>query len=911
MNKKAYLVIILLLGVLIRAGYLVAPHIDSDQAIFALQGIHILKGEFPVFQWGLAYMGDIQSYFDAFLFYLFGPSRLVVDIVPVIISLFFIVITYLLGKEIFGEKGGILSALFASVAPFYLSIHGGWARYGYMETLLFGSFILLITLRLSKAEDRKDRGRLLILLGFVSGIGFWTNFLIITYFPAVGLYLLIKDRRIFKKETFLAIPSFILGSLPVWIYNLRHSFASLGILEVGHKEPFIKNLKGLILVGMPEIIGVKTPDGTMIYGISYIILAIYLLSFIYLIIKGIKDFIPAPSALSPKGRGQRVRGGGTGLILLFFLSFFLIFSASGFGSSVWGTRRYLLPLYSVAPVILCLLLIRIKEHSKPLMTGIALFILSINSYGNIKDYAFIDQKGFKEYKERRRIEREIFNFMKGKEVVHSYVLDYWLGPRLTFDSGEEIIFAQPLGDRNPDYTRRINEAKNFSYLIGINMAVDFEESLKRIMAGYEKKVFGEYLLFYSIKPPSMGFKEIPRDGWSASASEEMRYIKDAYDRDMTTRAVSRNAQMPGMYYEIDMGRPYRVNKISLIPGLPNDSPRGCRIELSIDGSKWKNVATIRNPLDLYWEKDRSEIDGSGRLVAIFEAIPARFVKLTLTENDPVYSLSMAEIFLYEETEAKVKVENPNFIKGLLYEKEGKLAEAIKEYKKALRIETMEDIYNRIGLIYYELKILVSYPYERGITFEKAGLWEEAIEEYKKIIGELGNNSIGSIYIHLRNCYKKVGDKGKVKEINETLLKEFIPANPARINYGGKIIFFGYDLNRNRVKRGESLNIIYYWEGVKLMDKDYIIFVHFKSDDYLFQHDHRPLEGMYYRGTYKTNEWPEGEKVRESHEISVPEDIKPGIYKINIGIFDSKTGKRLKVEDGKKRDEMEIGQIEVL
>jgi len=88
MDRRYKLIIILLIGILLRVGYIVTPGINSDQAIFALQGIHILKGEFTVFQWAYAYMGTIQSYLDAVAFCLFGPSRLVIDIIPTLVSIF-------------------------------------------------------------------------------------------------------------------------------------------------------------------------------------------------------------------------------------------------------------------------------------------------------------------------------------------------------------------------------------------------------------------------------------------------------------------------------------------------------------------------------------------------------------------------------------------------------------------------------------------------------------------------------------------------------------------------------------------------------------------------------------------------------------------------------------------------------
>lgn len=366
-----------------------------------------------------------------------------------------------------------------------------------------------------------------------------------------------------------------------------------------------------------------------------------------------------------------------------------------------------------------------------------------------------------------------------------------------------------------------------------------------------------------------------------------------------------------MYYEVDMGNAYMINKISIIPGIPTDMPRECIIELSSDGVAWRNIVTVNGFLDLYWEDDRLKVGSSGRLIAIFEPVPARFIRITLTTGDPVYYWSIAEIFIYQEGKKEERA-NLNFGKGLLYEKEGRLAKAINEYRKALKIEPHEDVYNHIGLIYHNLHILETYyPYKLGILFEEAGLWEEAAKEYVYVMDMLKDSSIRSIYTHLRNCYVRLNDMVRLKEVDDRILGEFLPSKPVNINYGGEILFLGYDIDKIKVKRGESLHITFYWEGLKKMDKDYAVFVHFKNKNIKFQHDHRPLEEKQYKRSYKTNEWPEDEKVKERHEISIPEEIEPGTYKITIGIWDPKRDKRLKLKGKEERNEVEIGQIEVL
>ncbi|MCX6997992.1 MAG: hypothetical protein NTV49_13130, partial [Kiritimatiellaeota bacterium] len=48
--------------------------LSSDEAWPSLMAMHILQGEFPVVYWGQSYMGTQESYLNAALIGLFGPS---------------------------------------------------------------------------------------------------------------------------------------------------------------------------------------------------------------------------------------------------------------------------------------------------------------------------------------------------------------------------------------------------------------------------------------------------------------------------------------------------------------------------------------------------------------------------------------------------------------------------------------------------------------------------------------------------------------------------------------------------------------------------------------------------------------------------------------------------------------------
>ena len=54
-----------------------------DEAVTGEMALHILKGEPQLFFWGQPYMGALEAYLSAFLFYLFGASGFVLHMTDV------------------------------------------------------------------------------------------------------------------------------------------------------------------------------------------------------------------------------------------------------------------------------------------------------------------------------------------------------------------------------------------------------------------------------------------------------------------------------------------------------------------------------------------------------------------------------------------------------------------------------------------------------------------------------------------------------------------------------------------------------------------------------------------------------------------------------------------------------------
>jgi hypothetical protein len=82
-----------------------------------------------------------------------------------------------------------------------------------------------------------------------------------------------------------------------------------------------------------------------------------------------------------------------------------------------------------------------------------------------------------------------------------------------------------------------------------------------------------------------------------------------------------------------------------------------------------------------------------------------------------------------------------------------------------------------------------------------------------------------------------------------------------------------------------------------MNADYTVFVHLvdRNGAVRGQHDSPPMDG-----TYPTTLWQPGEFVTDAHLLTLPADLPPGDYVLEVGLYRVETGTRLEVAgDGDK------------
>ncbi len=107
--------------------------------------------------------------------------------------------------------------------------------------------------------------------------------------------------------------------------------------------------------------------------------------------------------------------------------------------------------------------------------------------------------------------------------------------------------------------------------------------------------------------------------------------------------------------------------------------------------------------------------------------------------------------------------------------------------------------------------------------------------------------------------------------------------------GDSIALAGYALAGDALRPGDDLRVTFNWRALAPMQPNYVVFVHVldAGGTVRAQQDSPPLNGA--RPTYQ---WETGEWIDDAHTVALPADLPPGRYRLEIGLYDSGTGKRL-------------------
>ncbi len=164
------------------------------------------------------------AYIHGLLNALLGQTEFAVRFGAIVLVLISTYLIYLVGKEAFGKKIGVASAVLFNIIPTYFA--GGLFLTPEQPLIIFWLLATYACVKIIKTQQ----SNYWYLLGLAGGLGLLSKYPMILFVPGLFLFLgLSKENRhwLQKKEPYLAgLLAFFICS-PVLIWNIQHSFPAL------------------------------------------------------------------------------------------------------------------------------------------------------------------------------------------------------------------------------------------------------------------------------------------------------------------------------------------------------------------------------------------------------------------------------------------------------------------------------------------------------------------------------------------------------------------------------------------------------------------------------------------------------------------------------------------------------------
>lgn len=485
-RTTVFLILVILTGALLRLYYMLVPgqpatRLSPDEAVYGIEAIHIMRGERPVFFYAQPYTGATSAYISALLFKIFGISDLALKIVPFIFSLLIIFLEFKLAAAVFkNSKTALVAAgLTALGSPFWLN-WSSRAGTGYIEMMVFGALVFLLTIKI--VFENCGSLKIYFLLGLVAGFGFWVQPTIAYYLLPAGIFIFVKDPKIFfKKEFYWAILGAVIGAAPVIFYNLTNQSATATSLfnkPWGIKPALYK----FFVEGMPVILGVRPPWSTtnFLAPLAVVVVLIYLAAFAFLLRRRLPHLL-------------RFKFQPIDLILAFFPSLLFIFCLSSPFNQFVIEPRYIQAIYTGLPIVVTYFAFNIEKKRR--LAGVliltTLVVSALFGVYKTKPSSFVDGYTFD----------KVILYLK-EHGISGVFSDAASAHRLTFFAAEEIIAAPMEGGmtsaRIPYYEQAVKDTPCAKRgVVVLKEALVRQQLVNEIInckIPYEEKVFGNAIL---------------------------------------------------------------------------------------------------------------------------------------------------------------------------------------------------------------------------------------------------------------------------------------------------------------------------------------------------------------------------------------------------------------------------------
>ena len=621
----------------------------SDSAIIALMAMHTLRGQFYTFYWGQSYMGSIESLGVVPFFALFGVSdaTLSMGLLPWYVT--FAVALYFLARRCGGPRAGLFAVWLLAFAPPYVQYQQIMPRGDYPETLAFGTILLCLTLAVTHdALPQAVERRRLAAIGFVAGVAFWTNWLVFPYFAVAAVYLLLHDWRLPLRPVMgVIVAAFFLGSLPFWIYNVRHGFPTFSfVADVQTREGSASALVYAVRTAIPMLLGFRDLYERFTWGWPGRALTATAT------IATVALFVGLRRSWSALVRGRVRATHPTVALLLLVVAMVAIYTVSLPGR--FHVARYLLPIVTATLALGGAALAWLAERSRVVAFSVLGLLLVFYSV-QIEDF----RRGLAKPGDRPGVTgpvTELADHLERSGIRYGYA-DYGDATLATYLTRERVVLTDYTGARYP-----LDEVDFHDPAIIVREdAPQGDATLATLNAAVTTTRIPGYAIYWPVRYDGVSRVPIARTHWNVTATVNADAAAQMLDGDLWTY-WSVPAKNRGAAVTLDLGAEETVTGLHFdLGGRGGDGFAKLAIESSLDGERWFSVKTAEWGFPLF-------VEASGEITPVprnsqsvlFPPRSARFLRLTLLQNFTKYDWSIAELSVFGPGDGKIAFRAPQF-----------------------------------------------------------------------------------------------------------------------------------------------------------------------------------------------------------------------------------------------------------
>jgi len=457
-----------------------AGYVTSDGALSGIVALRVLAGrEHFVFVPAVPYSGSLKSHLTAPLAAFLDPA-LAFALVSLAFYLAYVAGVHALGRLAGDRRTATWAALYAALAPAFVTQYSLSNDGNYVEVLAFGAWALACVgawLRSARSAGESGPSRLLLAAGLLLGLGFWCHILaVMLALPAV-LLVLAQARRAALLPLLALAGGLALGYWPGLLWNATNGWVSFrylvpGLQPVGESAASTPwdRLAGLALDHAPLLLG-YAPATTPAWDLVVRVLAWGAVG-LALVALGFAARAGWSEPVGPLGLLLAATGCTLAVVVLAL-------------PYLAGNPRY--PLFLMVPLPALLGRLASQRWGRAaLVAAMALGTWGLLSQGQVK----------------LGLDRQWRGLVAGLEqlgVRHCYS-DFYLATKVNFLSGERVVCSAKLGPTTTEYFfeyRQEVEGAPAAAYVAVNRAQadKLERRLERLGVAHARRDLMKPVLF--------------------------------------------------------------------------------------------------------------------------------------------------------------------------------------------------------------------------------------------------------------------------------------------------------------------------------------------------------------------------------------------------------------------------------